>query len=206
MAAAVLSVCGASSTVFAATPFPTNTLLSNPAAAGTSYNTVLPGWITPANLIASQDAPLSQDFGGTLTSRVYYLDASHDPLQGLGFTYVFHVNVADDHSGGFPDSLDIPSFSSRAGERLDHRRRLRRLRIEPWRRITGPLTNGQPLNLRRFAYGHPKINWDGFDGAALWAGDTSAVLFFAANQPGYQLSLASLADSNAIGTASTYAP
>lgn len=206
LAAAVLSVCGSSSTAFAATPLLPGTQLVNPAAAGTSYNTALPAWITPANLIASQDAPLSQDFGGTLTSRVYYLDDGHNPLQGLGFTYVFHVTRAENPFSGTPTALDGASFSDLGWENA--------LITDAGSDASGSshgvgspaLTNGQPLSLRRFPDGRLKINWDGFDGAALWAGDTSALIFFATNQPGYQVSHVNLFDSGAIGIANTYAP
>ena len=179
------------------------TQVVNPGAAGTAYTTTLPSWVNAGNLIDTLVANMTQDFVGTVTSRVYWIDAAHTKV---GFTYVYHVVSATNPQSGTPTALDSSSFSEAGfaafqitdagadGSGSSHP-------------VGSPaLSNGDPLSIRRFADGHPKINWDGFDGTAIQAGDTSSVIFFATDAPTYFVSLTNLADSGAIGTAAVFAP
>lgn len=197
--------------VFSASAFavslPAGSQLTNPAAgSGTHYTSTLPAWIAPAHQITSLVANMTGDFTGTVTSRAYYLDPGHNPALGVGFTYVFHVVSAIDPVTHNNTALDSSSFSTTGwvGVAITDAGADQSGSSLPVG--TPGLSHGDPIRLRRFVAGNPKIDFDGFDGAALTPGSTSAVIFFATNAPYYQITDTNLADSGAVGRADILAP
>ncbi len=184
---------------------PPGMALTNPDTGEPSpYTNVLPGWVSGAPA-ATLAGAMTQDFTGTVTSNVYYLNGV-DSSGGLGFVYHFDVasvlggtglvrasfaklgwtgvTISDAGSDGSGSSTGIGTISWSDGD--------------PYFITRKDLPSGDQS---------PALQWSTeFDGTVIFGGQSSALAFFATDATEWTTSYTGLLDSGATGKADILVP
>lgn len=181
--------------------------VTGPAVVGTNYTSGLPSWILNTLAAPTLVAAMTDDWGGTATSNVYFLN-NVDGTGGLGFSYRFAVTSTVPPAGALvrtsfnPDwtgvsFLDVGSDASGTSTPATG--------SPSW-------TDGDPYSIRRDITGGVAVSFRVDDpntsttlGTGINAGQQTALFWWETDATDFRISSVALIDSGVNGDVAVYA-
>jgi hypothetical protein len=168
---------------------------------GVKYSTVLPPSLSSPNQLDELVSPMTGEFIGTVTSRVF-----QDPSTGnLGFAYLIELSemsvapLVRATMDGWAGTEILDTGSDASGDSGTFDPNPEWLDGDPYSIERDPFTEGLAIQFRQ-AVGSGQI------GTVIGPGDTSAVMFFATNMPDYTTGEIDLIDTALTGEAVVLVP